>query len=136
MATPANRQRIELETADVELDGDGVVVVRMKPGVVADEGATRAVIEAQIELCPTRAPVLVDTRGVKSMSRAGQEMAAGPELEPYVDCLAIVVDGAVSVVLANVYLYLVRPPFPTRMFRHERTARAWLGVSRRDRRSA
>jgi hypothetical protein len=57
-------------------------------------------------------------------------LTAAPETIPYTDCIALLVDKPVTVVLVNFFMVLVRPPFPTKMFRAEPSAREWLARTR------
>jgi len=119
--------------ADITLEEDGTVVVRVKPVDMTREMMAE-VLEAQFALGKVRAPVLVDARRVKSMSRAAQELSAAPETIPYTDCIALLIANSVTVVLANFFVVFVRPPYPTKMFRSEAAARAWLAATRSVRR--
>ncbi len=122
------RARIELGAASLVLEGDGLLVVRMKPGAHPTEADAAEAIAAQRELCPHPAPVLVDARSMRGMTRAAQNRLASAEHSRLVSSLALLVEGGVSVILANMYLFVVRPPFATQMFRGEAAARAWLAA--------
>lgn len=121
----AGKRNIAVAAADLTLDDDGIVVIQVRPvDVTVDQ--MRAVLGAQIELCPRPARVLVDARAVRSMSREAQELTAAPGMAPYTEALAILAASPVSVLLANFFVALVKPPFPTKLFRDEALARAWL----------
>lgn len=120
---------VETNAAVVEVEPDGVVVVRVK-AIDMDADRMREVLRARFELVPRAAPVLVDARRVRSMSREAQGLTVSAAERPYPDCLAILMDGPVSVVLGNFFMVFVKPPYPTKLFRDEGVARAWLRESR------
>lgn len=121
-------ERIALRTAILSVEADGVLVIRMLPVVDGTPEDARAVREAHTRLAPYGGPVLIDARAVQSLSRAAMEEGATKDLG--IECMAILVESAVSVVLANVFFFLVRPPYPTRMFRDEVDARSWIAAKR------
>lgn len=121
-----------MPAADLALEPDGTIVIRVKP-VVMTAIEMAAVLDARIRLRDGLAPILVDTRRVTSMSREAQEMTASERMRPFTDCVALLVDNPVSVVLANFFVVLVRPPYPTKMFRSEERARRWIADVRRTR---
>lgn len=127
-----SHQRIEsIETvgAIITRESDGVIIIRVKPVDMTKE-VMAEVLRGRFSFGRVRAPVLVDTRQVRSMTREAQELSASPEIRPFTDCLALLVGNSVTVVLANFFLVLARPPYPTRMFRHEAAARAWIDATR------
>ena len=123
-----DHEEIALRTAILSVDAGGVLVIRMLPNVDGTPEEARAVREAHARLAPHGGPVLIDARAVRSLSRAAMEEGATKDLG--VECMAIIVESAVSVVLANVFFFLVRPPYPTRMFRDEADARSWIASKR------
>ncbi len=120
---------IETSGAHITREADGTIAIRVKPVVMTGE-VMAEVLRGRFSFGRTRCPVLVDTRQVRSMTREAQELSAAPENRPYTECLALLVDNSVSVVLANFFMIFVRPPYPTRMFRTEGAARAWLAATR------
>jgi len=121
--------QVDTVGAEITLEADGTVVIRVK-AVHMTEEVMAQVLEGRFSLGKVRAPLLVDTRRVLSMSRKAQEITAAPNTVPYTDCIALIVDKPVTVVLVNFYMVFVRPPFPTRMFRTEAAARDWLARTR------
>ncbi|MCK6535866.1 MAG: hypothetical protein L6Q84_23095 [Polyangiaceae bacterium] len=129
-AAPTSRS-LDTPAARVELEPDGIVVIHVKSGIDMTEDHMRQILEARFTLAPREAAVLVDARRARSVSRAALELSANPKVRPYTDCLAILQGSPVSVVLANFFMVFVRPPYPTRLFRDEDAARAWLRSIRR-----
>jgi len=71
-------------------------------------------------------PLLVDIRQQKSISREARLFYSGKEFTDQVTSLAFVVESAISKVLANFFLGLNKPPYPTRLFTNEDEAIEWL----------
>lgn len=121
--------RASVPAADLFLEQDGLIVIRVKHVDMTGE-QMRKVLDARLELCRARAPLLVDARSVKSMSREAQEMTASAEMRPYTECIAMLASNPVSVLLVNFFMVVVRPPYPTQLFRDEAKARAWVAEKR------
>ena len=51
---------------------------------------------------------------------------AGVETPKFIKALALITNSEVSQLIANVFLALKRPPYPTKMFTNEKDAKAWL----------
>lgn len=90
----------------------------------ADEVAE--LLRAQRELSPRFALVLVDARGVVSMTRKALGTAAHEHEQDSTAAVALLVNNPVSVMLANFFIRYSRPPFPARLFREPDAARIWL----------
>jgi len=74
-----------------------------------------------------RAPLLVDTRQRRrSISREARMYYAGPESAQATLAMAILVSSPVSRAVANFFISIARPRFPTRLFTGEAEAVAWL----------
>ncbi len=117
---------LDTPSAQVSADGTGLVVVRIRQGAVVELEDMERILEAQEQLMGDRAVVLVDSRGVRSMSRAAQQRSADNHVSGRTLAVAILVDSPVSFVLGNFFLKLAGPTYPTRLFRDEPGALAWL----------
>ncbi|HLP12679.1 MAG TPA: hypothetical protein VK177_12155 [Flavobacteriales bacterium] len=51
---------------------------------------------------------------------------AGEETPKLVQALAIIVNSEISKLVANAFLRVQKPPYPTKMFTNEKEAREWL----------
>jgi len=71
-------------------------------------------------------PLLVDVRQQRSVSREARQFYASKEFTDNVSALAFIVESAISKVLANFYLGLNKPPYPTQLFTNEDKAIEWL----------
>lgn len=127
---PGARRHASVEAADLTLEDDGTIVVRVKDVDMTAERMSAILDERRAAFGAHCVPLLIDARRVRSMTREAQELTARPDSKEYTACLALLVDSAVSVVLVNFFMVFVRPPYPTRMFRSEDAARAWLRETR------
>ena len=73
-----------------------------------------------------KCPVLVDMRLQKSITREARQFYSRKESMDTTTALALFVESSISKVLANFYLGLNKPPYPTRLFTSEDEAREWL----------
>ena len=114
----------DLGFAVVRRAPDGIVEVRFIPGSIVDSTEMRAILHAQslLRAGGALALTLVDARTVRTMTRAAQDLSASVPAKG----VAILVGNPVSVLLGNVFLTLSAPDYPTRLFRSEPEARAWL----------
>lgn len=112
--------------AEVELEPSGLVCVRVREGAELGVEEMREIRAAHESLTSVPGPVLIDLRLVRSMSREAQSYAARPDLAPRIERGAILLGNPVSVLLGNFFLFISRPAVPTRLFRSEDVARAWL----------
>ena len=51
---------------------------------------------------------------------------AGEETPKFIKALALITNSEISKMVANVFLVLKRPPYPTKLFTNEKDARNWL----------
>ena len=113
--------------AQVFLDRKGIVrVVHPEGAAVALEEVLRIqkAHESLAGFGPV--PVLVDARGVRSMTLAARRAAAGPEVARVTSRLGILVDGPFSALVGNFFVKVSRPSYPSRVFTDTAAAERWL----------
>ncbi len=71
-------------------------------------------------------PLLVDIRLVKSMSREARQFYSSEEVTNNASALAFLAESTISKLLANFFLGLNKPPYPTKLFTNEDEAIEWL----------
>lgn len=121
-------QIIETRVVRLQMGEDGVV--RQKTLDVEDY----SVEDAKAHVAATgrvtggkRAPILADIRGVRNAGSAEiREYYASEEGARYTAALGMVVESALTRIVANLYFRIDRPPYPSRMFTNEEQALAWL----------
>lgn len=119
-------ETIEVGTAVLHRCSDGVVEIRMKVGSRLGEDEITELLAAQLELTPSMACVLVDTRGTVAMTREAQQRTADNAVNALTAATALLVDSPVSTLLGNFFIRFAKPPYPTRLFRQEDKAREWV----------
>jgi hypothetical protein len=113
--------------ADAFTEPDGTIVIRFHAGVELTLALTAPVVAEHIRLAGgEKRPVLADVRGLVSADRASRELAASPAVVAATARMAIVVGNPVTRVLGNFFLKVTTPAYPTRIFKDEAQARAWL----------
>lgn len=106
---------------------EGVARTRVKPNI-------EITIDHAIENTKTitsfyinkKFPVLVDTRGIKSISQEAREHFSGHGREAKASALGIIIKSPVSRVIGNFFLGVNKPAVPTRLFDNEDDALTWL----------
>ncbi|HWY10262.1 MAG TPA: hypothetical protein VN026_03000 [Bacteroidia bacterium] len=71
-------------------------------------------------------PILIDSRGIKSMSREAREHFSTRGRDSKTSAFGIVIKSPLSRVIGNFFLGLNRPAVPTRLFDNETDALVWL----------
>lgn len=123
---------METSLCTFEVDPRGFVRATMKPGAEFELEDAQEAIRATGRLTGGVAmPVLVDSRGVKSQSRAAREYFVGPEAVKVSSAVAILVGSPVSRMVGNFFLRTATHPSPTQLFSEESDAVSWLLAQRR-----
>lgn len=71
-------------------------------------------------------PLLIDARGIKSISREARSFFTTNGRETNTMAFAIVIDSSVSKVVGNFFLGINKPAVPTKLFLNEKAAIEWL----------
>ena len=74
----------------------------------------------------TMVPVLANMRNIKSATREARNAGLNEISIEATSALGLIVGSPVSAAIGNLFLRLTRPPYPTRIFTNENTARLWL----------
>lgn len=117
---------VDLPVAEVCRCPDGIIEIRIREGAVVGVREMERILAAQLSIMQGPSLVLVDARGVRSMTREAQEFITGTAAERKTRAVAILIHSPVSALLGNFFLALARPVYPTRLFRQPEDARAWL----------
>ncbi len=123
---------IRTQLADIELEGEGLIVLRFRPGSRVTLESARELVQAHVTAASgAKRPALVDMRGMAFADVEGRQLAAGPELAMVTSRMALLVGNPVNRVLGNFFLRVSRPLYPTRLFTDEASARRWLSEERK-----
>ncbi len=74
----------------------------------------------------TRRPLLADVGLIKTMERKARLYLGGKEAASAVSAVAIIVSSPVARVIANFFMGMNKPLYPTRMFSDTEVALKWL----------
>ena len=106
---------------------DGIMRTKVKPNIeitltLAIEN-TNAVNSFYTD---KKFPILIDSRGIKSMSREAREHFSARGRDPKTNAFGIIIKSPLSRVIGNFFLGLNKPAVPTRLFDNENDAIEWL----------
>lgn len=114
-------------TSTIRLGDDGIVRVVMSEATIETLDEAQENIAAISEVAHGRlVPVLVDFRLVRSQDRQAREYYAGAETAKVITSVALLTGSPLSRVVANFFLGLNKPLYPTRLFTKESEALEWL----------
>jgi hypothetical protein len=114
-------------TAKHWLDEDGILRIVAFPGLEDSLEDARRNVAASVKLAAgKRRPILIDMRVMKTQSREVRAYYNGPESRKVLHAIAILVDSPMSRMIGNFFLGFNRTDVPTRLFKSEDEALAWL----------
>ena len=120
----------ETKTAVIELEPEGVLVVRIRDGarqLLPD--AEQNLGAALIERGGKRRPLLIDIRKAVPLDAEVRHYYSGQVLVSGFTALALLVAASpLGKMMGNVYFRVARPGIPTRLFTDGSDARAWLAT--------
>jgi hypothetical protein len=120
-------EEIVTSVCKVWVGEDGIARVIHVPSAELTLETAKETMAAYLKLNKgKRLPLVVDTRGMKSMTRECRIYYASEETAKTGSAVAIIVDTPVSRVLGNFYLGLSKPHLPSRLFTSEQEALEWL----------
>jgi hypothetical protein len=106
---------------------DGIVRTKIKPGSEVTVEYARENSNAVNSLFTGKKfPLLIDSRGIKSMTREARNQFTTKGRETNTLAFAIVIDSPLSRVIGNFFMGINKPAVPTRLFDDEIEAEKWL----------
>jgi hypothetical protein len=122
---------IETRTCFHEPDPRGFVRLTLRVGIDVDHRDAIEMVAATSEAAGgVLAPVLVDMRGIRSLSREARKYLVSAEVAARTSPIALLVGSPVSRVIGNFFLTLGPHQAPTSLFTDEDAAIAWLRAGR------
>lgn len=73
-----------------------------------------------------KGPLLIDSRGIKSMTRDARNQFSTRGRESNTIAFGILIDSSISKVIGNFFMGINKPAVPTRLFDNEEEAIVWL----------
>ena len=115
-------------TAQIGLDGQGVLVVRIRRGARQRPADARENLDTALAVgAGRRRPLLVDITGSPPLDAETRHLYSGQTLVEGFTALALLVEGsALGIMMGNVYFRVARPGIPTHLFTDEARAIDWL----------
>lgn len=106
---------------------DGIVRTKVKAG--AEVGIVEAkenshAVNSYFE--GEKFPLIVDSRGIKSITRDARNQFSTKGRETHVTSFAIIIDSPLSRVIGNFFMGINKPAIPSRLFENESDAIQWL----------
>lgn len=126
MKIPANA--IEITCYHTWRGEDGIARTKVKPGseVGIKEARENSRAVNSLSVNGDKFPLLIDARGIKSMSREARNQFSTRGRETQVTSFAIIIDSPLSRVIGNFFMGINKPAVPTRLFENEKAAIKWL----------
>jgi hypothetical protein len=106
---------------------DGIACTKVKKGSeVTVEYARENSNAVNTLLKEKKRPLLIDSRGIKSMTRDARNQFSTKGRETQTLAFGIVIGSQVSKVIGNFFMGINKPAVPTRLFDNEEGAIQWL----------
>jgi|SRR6218665_958225 len=109
------------------MGNDGVARTKVKKGAeveLADAVENSKLVNSFF--VDEKFPILIDSRGIKSISREARSFFTANGRETNTMAFAILIDSSVSKVVGNFFLGINKPAVPTKLFTNEKEALNWL----------
>ncbi len=119
---------IELTCFYTWREEDGIVRTKVKRGseVGVMEAKENSVAVNAFSANGEKFPLIVDSRGIKSMTRDARNQFTTKGRETNVTSFAIIIDSPLSRVIGNFFMGINKPAVPTRLCENEEEAKKWL----------
>lgn len=125
MEIPPNA--IEVTCFHTWMGEDGIVRTKIKPGSeVSVEYARENSTAVNSLFKGKKFPLLIDSRGIKSMTKEARNQFTTKGRETHTNAFAIIIDSPLSKVIGNFFMGINKPAVPTRLFDDEKEAEMWL----------
>lgn len=110
------------------MDEDGIACTKVKTAaeVNLEFAKENSVAVNSLSKNGEKFPLIVDARGIKSMTREARNQFSTRGRKTSVTCFAIIIDSPLSRVIGNFFMGINKPAVPTRLFDNEVEAKHWL----------
>jgi hypothetical protein len=120
-------QTFDTHSGKLEVREDGILHARTDSGaVVTLEDAKNSLSSLPALHGHGKQLLMVDLRGMNSMSREAREFYAGEEVATVLAAIALIVGSPISRMIGSFFLGFNRPRIPLRLFTSEEHAVQWL----------
>lgn len=105
---------------------DGIIYIKFIDKLDMTLEKAKSSVEARLSLCEgLDHPVLIDMRGIRSVTREAREYFAN-EGTRLIKAGALIVGSPLNRTLGNIFLWINKPKVQTRLFTNENEALKWL----------
>lgn len=124
---PVKRERIVAGVFTIYLGDDHICRNTVKKNAEIGLKEAVAATEAVVEIFNGEiAPILVDIRQIRSISREAREHFTMKNRKPNVSAIGLLVKSPLSSLIGNFFLGINKSSVPTRIFTSEKKATEWL----------
>lgn len=117
----------QTNTAVIELTGEGVITVRIRPGERQSIADAKENLAAALEVRNgQRRPILIDIRDAIPLDAHVRRFYSGQVLVGFSAMALLVKANRLGRMIGNIYLRIANTGIPTRLFTQERRAIEWL----------
>jgi len=119
-------KKIETSAYWTWLGEDGVARTQVKKGSEVELEQAIENSRAVNSLDASKFPLLIDARGIKSITKEAREYFAVNDRDTKVTAMAILIESPLSKVIGNFYMLLNKPKMHSKLFLDEKSALKWL----------
>lgn len=119
-------ERIETTAYYTWMGNDGVARTYVKKGAVVTLDEAKENSEAVMSLEGEKYPLLVNTCGIKSITKEARDHFAVNNRATKITAMAIVIDSPLTKTVGNFFMKFSKPSVPSKLFSTEETAIEWL----------
>lgn len=119
-------KKIETSAYWTWLGEDGIARTQVKKGaeVRLDDAIENS--RAVNSLAATKFPLLIDAKGIKSITKEAREYFSVNDRDTKVTAMAILIESPLSRIIGNFYMRLNKPKMHSKLFLNEESAVKWL----------
>lgn len=118
--------KIDLNNCSLELDKDGIVELHIFPEKILNPGDIRELFDAIHTKMPKAKYLLVTAGNKASLNQEARDLVSSQDITNQIVADAVVTEHYMHQMSANFFVRHNQPHRPTKLFKTEEDARAWL----------
>ena len=118
--------KIDLNNCSLELDKDGIVELHIFPEKILDTDDIRELFDTIHEQMPDAKYLLVTSGNKASLNQEARDLVSTQDITNQIVADAVVTEHYAHQMSANFFVRHNQPHRPTKLFKTEEDARAWL----------
>lgn len=108
------------------LGDDGILRIRYPQNFDLTLEVMKQVHKKRLDVVDTPCPLMVYAESVASAEYEAQQFASREDVAALVIAMAIIVKSVFTRAMADLFMRFHKPPYPTKVFKDEEAALAWL----------